>query len=143
MSMLSKTLIYQLQPHLAPGSWMIDFELAVKNAVYEVFGRQVLVLCCYFHYAQSLWRQLQALGQQGQYGRDLEFRRYVNMFTALAFVNEDDIPRYFDTLVNSLPPNYLDDLRGFIDYFETNWIGRNQANPPRFARELWNVHQRY
>ena len=121
---------------------MIDFEMAVKNAVWAVFGNVVLVLCCYFHYAQCLWRQIQALGKQGQYGRDMQFRRYVHMFTALAFVHPDQVRHYFDTLVNSLPPNYLDDLRGFIAYFEANWIGRNAANPPRYDMELWNVHHR-
>ena len=105
---------------------MIDFERAVMNSVWAVFGQAVLVLCCFFHFMQSLWRQVQDLGKQAQYGQDMQFRKYVNMFGALAFVDPRDVRASFDALVNSLPQNYLDDLRGFIAYFEDNWIGRNR-----------------
>ena len=85
---------------MTPGSWMIDFEVAVMNSVWAVFGQAVLVLCCYFHFMQSLWRQIQDQGMQAQYGQDMEFRKYVNMFGALAFVDPTDVQPYFNDLVN-------------------------------------------
>ena len=82
------------------GSWMIDFETAVKNSVWAVFGQAVLVLCCFFHFMQCLWREIQRQGKQARYNQDLEFRRYVNMFGALAFVEPDHLRASFDLLVN-------------------------------------------
>ena len=79
---------------------MIDFEDGVKNAVWEVFGQAVQVLCCFFHFMQCLWRRIQAEGKQGQYGQDREFRQYVNMFGALAFVLPEHLVTTFDALVD-------------------------------------------
>ena len=83
-----------------PGSWMIDFEPAVKNAVWAVFGQAVQVLCCFFHFMQCLWRDMQQQGLQARYGQDVEFRIYCNMFGALAFVKPEDLRPSFDLLVN-------------------------------------------
>ena len=101
---------------------MIDFEEAVRGGLEEVFGNQSPQMQgCLFHFQQSLWRQIQALGLQQNYAQDAEFKRYVNMFGALAFVPEEEVIGSFDTLVNSLPQNYLDLLRNFIDYFEVRF----------------------
>ena len=132
-----------LQPNFNPQTWTIDFEMAVRNGLQAVFGANAPgVLGCFFHFGQAIWRQIQHLGLQNNYNQDMDFRKYCNMFTALAFVNPDHVRESFDMIINDLPADYLELLRDFIDYMERNWIGRNRANPARFPIDMWTVFYR-
>ena len=61
------------------------------------------------------------------------------MFFALAYVKLDDLDEFFRELVSD---NNLDQrLKPFAQYFEETWLG-TPTKPPRFERDLWNVHER-
>ncbi|XP_060561258.1 uncharacterized protein LOC132721027 isoform X2 [Ruditapes philippinarum] len=47
--------------------FMLDFELAAWNAVREVFGQDVDIKGCVFHWCQEVWRQVQANGLSTTY----------------------------------------------------------------------------
>ena len=39
-------------PTFAPPKWMVDYEMAQINAIRKVFGNDVEISGCYFHYVQ-------------------------------------------------------------------------------------------
>ncbi len=41
---------------------------------------------CFFHFGQSIWRKLQELGLQNEYGENEELSTQARSFAALAFV---------------------------------------------------------
>ena len=60
-----------------------DFELAMIQAVKAQFA---FVKGCFFHYAQAIWRKVQALGLQEEYKTDhLDIHKMVLKMLALSF----------------------------------------------------------
>lgn len=129
-----------IHPNLAPITTLIDFELAIKNALETVFPG-VDVSGCFFHFTQNIWRRIQANGLQDRYAQDVGFVTEVRMIAALAFVPENDVDRVFGLLSNNLDPA----LDVILDYVEENYIGairRGRYRRPRFPYTMWGVHDR-
>ena len=53
--------IKNLCPDLSPLRVLVDFKMAMMNALHEKFTN-VEVTGCFFHFSQAIWRQLQGLG---------------------------------------------------------------------------------
>ena len=71
---------------------------------------------------------------------DPDIQMQAKRFFALPYVKLEDIDEYFLELVSD---GHLDPrLKPFAQYVEQTWVG-TPTRPPRFARELWNVHERY
>ena len=51
-----------------------DFEIALITAIETEFPRS-RIQGCYFHYSQSLWRKIQALGLSGPYRQDQHLKK--------------------------------------------------------------------
>ena len=65
----------------------------------------------------------------------------VKMMLALSFVHVNDVLAAFNELVEASPA----ELIPLADYSEDNYIGRQRRNRrgnPRFAIEVWNIHNR-
>jgi len=131
--------IKELNP-LNPLSIMSDFEKATHNAIERVFPGARLVGCL-FHLGQCLWRKVQELGLAQQYQDNDEIRMAVKMMLALSFVPSNDVVVSFEEFVEAGP----DEITSLVDYWEDTYIGRRRRNRranPRFAVDLWNVHDR-
>ena len=63
---------------------------------------------------------VQAEGLKRQYETDPIFQLIVRQFGALGFVKIEHLTPSFNTLVESIPPPYLDQLQGFINYFQVS-----------------------
>jgi hypothetical protein len=132
--------IKELRPDLNPASIMCDFEKATHNAIQHVFPNAHLVGCL-FHLGQCLWRKVQELGLSQLYHDNEEFRIAVKMMLALSFVPANDVVASFDDLVEASQ----EEIVPLADYWEDTYIGRRRRNRranPRFAVEMWNVHDR-
>ena len=129
-----------IHPNLRPISVLIDFELAIKNALETVFPG-VDVSGCFFHFTKNIWKRIQANGLQDRYQQDVGFVTEVRMIAALAFIPANDVDRVFNLLSNNLDPA----LDVILDYVEENYIGavrRGRFRRPRFPYTMWGVHDR-
>lgn len=127
-----------------PVRFMVDFELAIINAIKKVFkckGYKCLIDACYFHFCQSLWRNLVEKGLL------VAFRKKENSAIRMSYrqlVPLNDVNHVFNLIVNSSPPI----MKPFFDYFEEYYIGnyvegsKSTRVVPRFPREIWNCHER-
>lgn len=57
---LLKTAVNERHSVLTPESWMIDFEVAARNAVKDNFPNTT-IRGCFFHYTQCIWRKVLSL----------------------------------------------------------------------------------
>ena len=77
--------LQNINGNLHPHTVLIDFELAIKNALEAVFPG-VTVKGCFFHFTQNIWRKIQANGLQDRYQLEPAFVEDVGKISALAFV---------------------------------------------------------
>lgn len=79
----------------------LDFELAAIKAIKAVF-QDSLIRLCLFHFAQSLWRNIQDLGLSPLYKTVKKARITLRCFGALATVPVEDVQRALDEIVQEL-----------------------------------------
>ena len=127
------------QNNLAPQNVMVDFELAVLNAITTSFPDSSKK-GCFFHFSQAIFKKIQSLGLQVRYKDDEDFAHKVRMLAALAFVPEADVIDAFEAVSEDFPF----DAQAVIDYFEDTYIGRlrpgGHRRAPLFDMELWNMY---
>jgi hypothetical protein len=128
-----------LVPDLQPSTMTMDFEKASMNAAIAIFPT-VSIHGCFYHLAQNIYRQVQAVGLQERYRTDEDLALTTRMLPALAFVPANQVVDSFETLQEQAP----DELTPVMDYFEDNYIGRlrrqGRRAAPTFAIAVWNVH---
>lgn len=148
-----KTIFDQLKrdnPKWSPKQITLDFELAGVKAAQAAFPG-VHIQCCYFHFVQSLIRNLGQNGLKKKYETDMTFAREIRKMAAVAFVPPNDVIECFEYLIRNSktlnPAQQSKDanLKKFInDYFVNHYLGKPKnkgRGKPQFAIDLWNVHQ--
>ena len=82
-----------------------DFEIAAMNAVHNKFGSSVTVHGCFFHFCQSTYRKIQALGLKPAYNNtaDLSIKQFCSMLNARAFLPEADVQTGMENIRQSVP----------------------------------------
>ncbi|XP_050065303.1 uncharacterized protein LOC126554259 [Aphis gossypii] len=123
---------------------MTDFEKSIINACEEVFPNSP-ISCCFFHFGQSMYRQIQFAGLQAAYNDpvDRSLKYFTHMMLALAFVPLTEVSRIFSLLKNDAPVA----LSPILEYFEKNYVlrviarGRRRRIHPRYPPEIWNQYQ--
>ena len=131
----------ELNPELSPSSVMIDFEVASKNALQEVFP-DVRIQGCFYHLSQAIYRKVQSTGLQQEYQTNEDLNIKIRMLAALAFVPVHEIVESFEHLADSMPA----EAQPITAYFEDTYIGRQQRRghrcPSPFTHDMWSVHNR-
>ena len=143
-SLTYRTLLRRLADVLdgySPRLIHVDFELAVITELTRIFPN-VNILGCSFHFNQSIYRRIQSETELLlAYRNDLDFALKLRKFPALAYVPIQDVASGFNRLLSSPFVRQNEDiLSEFINYFESQWVGRSR-NPPRFQIEWWNVFE--
>ena len=127
----------QLQPTFV----VCDFEQSIKIAV-EAELPNAEVNACYFHFTQSLWRRVQALGLAATYRQHKSVRTVIRKVTALAFLPRLLMrqnltvflqSRQWQRVVQRYPA-----VDNFMTYFQSTYMNTNGNFPP----SLWNVYDR-
>ena len=128
-----------------PTSINVDFELAVFNAVKNVFGSTIQIYGCYFHLSQSFFRKVQQKGLFIKYVTQPSFKKCFLMTQALAYLPIEDVIEGFIVLKNFATDKCIEYL-DFLNYIEENYIGAVDKNKkrkkPRFEISTWNIHNR-
>ena len=110
----------ELSLDLAPPSVLSDFEQALVNALWLNFSTAEH-RGCYYHYSQTIWRKVQALGLQQEYrSEDGILKTFVQKTAATCFVP----PRFVQVAWQGvqLEAPELDNVEDFITYFDNTWI---------------------
>jgi len=107
---------------------MQDFESGLLPALYIEFPNLYLDGCL-FHFCQSQYKNISQLGLTALYKSSIEFKKWVRLFWALAFLPPQKVQEWFNTLVqmNPFPANLA--VGNYIQYFKY-WIERI---------DIWNV----
>lgn len=112
---------------LNPKQIYVDFELAVMNAIREIFGDEVKIGGCFYHLCQSTHRKIQNLGLISQYKHDEEFNLFCSQIDCLAFLPEPDVKdgmQYLQEIVSS-------ECEPVMTYFDETYVSgkvRNNAS---------------
>lgn len=96
-----------------PTRFIIDFEIAVIITIRKLFINS-LINGCYFHYCQSLWRNVQKKGLITVISKSKTFRVSYRQLQCLAFVNLQDVVFTFNLIKENAPK----EMDIFIIYFE-------------------------
>ena len=83
------TALKTLKDGLNPRSIITDYEMAAINSFKNCFPNAEQK-GCFFHFAQSLYRKIQAEGLQQHYSNDPGFSLQLRMLAAIAMVPQDE-----------------------------------------------------
>lgn len=135
-----------------PQNFYVDFEIAVFQAIRQVYGNEVSIQGCFYHLCQNTYRKVQDLGLVSRYNKDEDFNLFCGMLDSLAFLGSEDVCKGMDHLKEITPEGGQD----LVDYFDQNYVSgtfrkvgkqseltmKMKRCPPRFPVDTWNVHDR-
>jgi len=128
-------------PDLNPSILMMDFEKASISSFHTNFPN-AKQQCCYFHYMQCLWRNIQKEKElHSKCLKDCTFRYHVKYLGSLEFVPvEDVIPTYEIILHSKFYTENIPISSSFLQYYEETWK-RSRRCIPFFQLSTWNVFE--
>lgn len=140
--MALKTAVLRLtRQQLNPEKVVMDFEHSMMIAV-ETELPQAQVAGCYFHFTQSLWRQVQEFHLASEYRRHNSLQKTIQKVMAIAFLPVILVRQNFMTMRSSRQVRHLvrmlPQLDNWLDYVYQTYIQRNALFPP----PVWNVYKR-
>lgn len=98
---------------------MMDFELAIVQAIDEVFP-STQTTGCYFHFVNNLWKNFQCkIGRDKL--KDESMRKSLRYLSSLPFFPIDDVVEAFEFVKAESSIEF----KPMIDYFEPTYIGVN------------------
>ena len=135
----TRTCLKKLTPgdptSLPLSSFLLDYELAIHNAVAEVWPSTTR-RGCNFHFKQPLLKHLRQCDLIEEYRiENSPVRDGFAKMGALAFVPVEEVERVWRNLKPLLPA----DMVSFISYFESTWVGTSTTSP-HFSHDMWNQH---
>lgn len=109
--------------HLNSTSFVCDFEISLWNAIEATFSN-ASVKGCYFHYCQSIWRNVQQYGLTSAYRRNRSVRNPIKI-TSLGYIPTVIVRNTFNLIHSSRSvarlcaqvPGLTDFIRSFERYF--------------------------
>ena len=133
-----------------------DFEQGVINVVEDLFPN-VSYNGCYFHYKQSIFRNLQLTKSLPVLQHVSEFEKAVNFIYALPFVPSQDIVMIYEKVIfpvvkkaedqwtsNLYDDDYKNEVNTFMTRMENSWVGksiRRGRRAPLHAVDTWNYFE--
>ncbi|ELP95152.1 hypothetical protein EIN_428980 [Entamoeba invadens IP1] len=96
---------------------MGDFEVVHFK---DLFGNEVTIKCCHFHFCQSLYRRVLTMGLSRRFVEGDTFKLGVKMLMATAYLPEDVIVETFKRIKSEMCGD--EDFEKFLEYFENNYI---------------------
>lgn len=140
--------VYNLE--LSPLFIITDFEMATINACSRVFDDSCHK-CCFFHFTQNIWKQIQKLGLAVEYGKNSDFALRIRHLFALAFLSPNEIPGAFERIKTEgiIPESAHSLLEWFDQYYVNGKLKSKNTGPtsiimkktkPLFPPKLWSVY---
>lgn len=119
---------------LAVKSITSDFECAMWLAATKVFGNDLQLHGCLFHWQQAVFRKIQEYGLVPAYMKKRKTYNFIKEIMALPYLPQEWISRVFIQIAEKeLKPR----LRQLVDYVGTQWIHNTV-----FIIKSWSVYRR-
>ena len=111
-------------------SFMMDYELAIWNAVRKVFG-QVRTRGCWFHYCQAIMKKVQELKLINDYYLKQDVYKMVRRLMTLALIDEPNICKLFGQFKSRYQSHIdnTDAVKKLFAYMEKQWILNSIITP--------------
>ena len=97
---------------------MMDFELAMMNAIHHTLGPQVRILGCFFHLCKNTWKHIQNLGLAVIYQNDDQVKLWCGMLDGLAFLPVNDVAAGMIHLRQNVPAVFAP----LLQYFDETYV---------------------
>ena len=111
----------------------IDFEMAVKNAVFEVFP-SARIQFCRFHLGQSWYRKIQELGLTRQYRTNTSVGKWLRATFGMQFLPAAEVGYCFaEEIMSNMPDD--ENCQKYADYLTECYVDEYSTFPPHFWAE--------
>lgn len=115
-----------------------DFEASLQQSIAQVFGPNITIKGCWFHFNQALMRRMDLHGLRHLYRHDLDFKLWIRQFGALALISEKDLVSAFNIILDKLKSEWLDEkLIKFMQYFNNTWLVSKRGT--HMSPSVWMV----
>jgi len=118
---------------------MLDFELAMQQALRQTFKNTVIIKGCWFHFCQAILTNVGSIGFKQDYQNSYEVRFWIKRFMALALIPLYRIEDAVAIIINEIDPDekIFDKKVEFLQYFADQWLN---AKMSKQGPEIWNQH---
>ena len=119
----------------------LDFELAVSSAVKNIFGDNMHIHMCWFHFCQSLFRQVQKHCLIEFYASE-DLRDEFSLICCLALVPTENVLATFKELYVQLRPSsklIADHVRNYYIEGKNGTGSQGRRKGPKFPLHYWNA----
>ena len=127
--------LHQLVPNFAPTQLIADFEDAPAAAFRTVFGDQLAISGCWFHYAQAVIRRMKKLGLQEAYKTQEQSQLAFRCILSLPLLPVSDIEPGFGDLktldIDDAASKQL--MQQLLRYVDRQWLKKASIGPTRLS----------
>lgn len=127
--------LHETLPDFRPAQVIADYEEAPIAAMQSTFGNDLTVSGCWFHYAQSVVKQLRKLGLTNAYKNDPDTQKMLRCLMSLPLLPVDSINQAYQDIKSLLNPQSesKDQLEKMLRYVERQWLLKATIGPARLS----------
>lgn len=124
-----------LIPDFQPEQVIADFEDAPIAAIHTIFGNDVVVSGCWFHYAQALVKKVRKIGLSDAYNTDVATKQVIRCLMSLPLLRPIDITSGFEDIKTLVTPDtpFINSMKKMLSYVEKQWIKKSTVGPDRLS----------
>jgi hypothetical protein len=126
----------ELAPQFKPANAMADFEEASSSAFQAVFGSDISISGCWFHYAQAVVKRMQKMGLKAVYQQsDMDVQDTVHCLLSLPLLPAADISSGLDDVRSTITADgpLRQQLEHLCMYVQHQWIAKRSIGPDRLS----------
>ena len=109
---------------------MVDFNLAQINGLKNIFGNNISIHACFFHYSQAIWRNFLKYGlcNKNSYTSNAELLFNLQI---LSFIDRNKFKDLYKKITKKYSSNKY---KSFFKYYRKTWLGS------KYPLKLWNFN---
>lgn len=110
---------------------LVDFEKAIWNGVKSVFGNQVKIRGCWFHFNQAIYRHVKDCHLEKDYLKGKEMNQMIRYLMTMPLIDARNIPKVFDILLEEYKPTIdgSENVAKLFNYIKKQWMGTEYFTP--------------
>jgi len=125
-----------LAPNFQPSPVMADYEDGFIVALKEVYGQNLQIEGCWFHFSQAVVRKAKKVGLSGAFRDDEHARKCIRCLTCLPLLPPADISNAvsdLEALVSVSNETNKPLLRRLLQYIQKSWLLKSTIGPQRLS----------